>query len=394
MTANDNITVSLPPGYSQHGDPHLLCKPAQWYEILAFFLTNYVAHAATVITSPGQHWTETLEISWLALLVPVSGIARAVSAVSEHSALEKAPIQQAARAGALCMVGRRITTVGDFKLTKRDSREWWDANNLDYYDIGGPVDHFFQRRSVNGGYKLTDQYCLLIVPPKAPISASATSSKALHVELASSLNIAKLLISLAQTAFAIASIYRARSDQIERFGYAAFGLTVVPFGFMSIMNILGNCFQPEYPSMFLIRTPMMQEAERNGCYFENELDVEISRGGSPTNVLNAWRHRLNVQAFRGGVLAVIVLLPIIGGLSGFRGGQSTSIERGFTMAWLAVSLAFGPYMRLTQLALSDGPFTDRWGGLFSYLVMCGAPGIGGMVVVGKMIQKFGLCVRI
>jgi hypothetical protein len=43
-----NVTLSLPPGTSNHGDPNLICTPVSWIDIITFFLGNYVAHAATV----------------------------------------------------------------------------------------------------------------------------------------------------------------------------------------------------------------------------------------------------------------------------------------------------------------------------------------------------------
>lgn len=48
-------------------------------------------------------------------------------------------------------------------------------------------------------------------------------------------------------------IYHAWERQIPYFGYAAYSLTVVPYLFMSVVNLLGCMCQPQYPSMFLVR---------------------------------------------------------------------------------------------------------------------------------------------
>ena len=52
--AANSTTVILPPGTTNHGNPNLVCFPAQWKNVVIFFLGNYVTHAATVITAPGS----------------------------------------------------------------------------------------------------------------------------------------------------------------------------------------------------------------------------------------------------------------------------------------------------------------------------------------------------
>ncbi len=89
--------------------------------------------------------------------------------------------------------------------------------------------------------------------------------------LASSYNLPKLGISLMQAVWAIITLYRARADQIQTFGYAAFGLTVAPYAFMSIMNIIGSLLNQEYAAIFLIRTPLMGKAEPKGGFFLGEV---------------------------------------------------------------------------------------------------------------------------
>jgi len=82
----------------------------------------------------------------------------------------------------------------------------------------------------------------------------------------------------------------------------------------------------------------------------------------------------------------LIPLAIVGGLSGFRVQQSTAMERGFTISWLVVSIAFGPFARLLQRRSSLYPYLS--------VLIFGAPTIGGMVVVGRMIGEFGICTRL
>jgi hypothetical protein len=69
-----------------------------------------------------------------------------------------------------------------------------------------------------------------------------------------SYNFIKILVSMAQLLFAISTIYRTRGDQLDLYGYAAFGLTVVPYAWMSFINLLGNLMRPQYDTMFVVKS--------------------------------------------------------------------------------------------------------------------------------------------
>jgi hypothetical protein len=99
-----NLTVTVPDGSSNHGNPHLLCTPPSWSDYLVFYASNYFAHAATVITDPGQGTKETISVTLAALLLPVSGLMRALVAMRRHSRFEPDLPKRAVRAGALYMV--------------------------------------------------------------------------------------------------------------------------------------------------------------------------------------------------------------------------------------------------------------------------------------------------
>jgi len=73
---NQNITIEVPPGTSNHGDPHLLCTPTRTVDVASFFLLNYVAHAVTVRPSPGEHLIPSVKLILFALVFPTSGISK------------------------------------------------------------------------------------------------------------------------------------------------------------------------------------------------------------------------------------------------------------------------------------------------------------------------------
>lgn len=80
--------------------------------------------------------------------------------------------------------------------------------------------------------------------------------------IASNYNLVKTLVAFVQTLYAASTLYRARGNQIDTFGYAAFGLTVTPYIMMSIMNLCASLLCPEYTSMLLVESVDMREARR------------------------------------------------------------------------------------------------------------------------------------
>jgi len=99
-----NFSVLVPEGTTNHDDPKLVCVLPRWHDYIAFFFTNYVAHAATLVAFPGQSVSESIAYSLAALLLPASGILRVVRLFFLRPGMVRDPLRRAARAGALCMV--------------------------------------------------------------------------------------------------------------------------------------------------------------------------------------------------------------------------------------------------------------------------------------------------
>lgn len=75
-------------------------------DVASFFLADFVAHAATVKSVPGQL---TLPYMWnlvSALIFPALGVVRGLSAIYQRAVLAETPLKTAARAKAQCMVVR------------------------------------------------------------------------------------------------------------------------------------------------------------------------------------------------------------------------------------------------------------------------------------------------
>lgn len=87
-------------------DSDLKCRPAKWSDILLFFIMNYVIHAFTVKSRPGETAPAAALYNTAALLLPFTGVIRAVDAIGRAAIFGKDPLQKAVRARALVVVGR------------------------------------------------------------------------------------------------------------------------------------------------------------------------------------------------------------------------------------------------------------------------------------------------
>jgi hypothetical protein len=103
-------------------------------------------------------------------------------------------------------------------------------------------------------------YTLARLPSNARIQLPDVKNLA-KIKLSSSYNMPKVIVSIVQVLYASSTLYRSRGDQIARYGYAAFGLTVIPYIIMSIINLLGHLLTPDYSTLYLIRSSEMTEAE-------------------------------------------------------------------------------------------------------------------------------------
>jgi len=298
-----NITLPLPAGTSNHGTPGLLCTPTRWTDIVLFFLFNYVAHAATVLTRPGERPVDSIVSIAACLLFPVLGLYRGIEAIFSGAIfVKKDDLRKAARSGALCMVVRGndwrpvdgdevgnavfrrentganvASTAGGGTILKRDSiATIADESSLHVLvysapwinsKFGYPI--YVNRQMIHGTCSLPEGYRLAIVPPDSQFAPSLVPNTA--IEISASYNLVKVLIALIQSGYALWTLYKSQGDQIHQFGYAAFGLTVAPYAVMSVVNLLGHLCRPDYPSLYLVENSIMNEARRRGGVFEGSV---------------------------------------------------------------------------------------------------------------------------
>jgi len=105
-----NLTIQVPPDAILTDNGRVLCVPGSLWKdallIITFYATNYLAHAATVKSSPGDTAKVTACNVILAVLYPMSGLMRALKAIFRLARFSKSELDMACKAGALCMVVR------------------------------------------------------------------------------------------------------------------------------------------------------------------------------------------------------------------------------------------------------------------------------------------------
>ena len=255
----------------------------------------------------------------------------------------------------------------------------------------------------------------------------ATESRP-QTQLCCSYNAIKVVISMAQLAFATTTLYKTRGDQLDKYGYAAFGLTAVPYAWMTLLNLFGNILCPKYDTVFVVESSGYDELQarlKRGTEEERASFTVVGTVGRLTlsadeNLRDSYRRIARTGEVRpwltshpggskgpGSLISLKLLvfwvvqyapLIIVGGLSRFQTNQSAVYQRVWTMMWLVCGLAFIAFIDLIG-KLEKRPILNRrnsgsWPSLLrdvSDVVIAAAPAIGGYVVVGQMIKEFGVC---
>jgi hypothetical protein len=93
-----------------------------------------------------------------------------------------------------------------------------------------------------------------------PTTGGTGHSTQNQTQLSTSYGTAKALVALLQTIYAGTTLVRSSREELDSFGYAAFGLTVSPYIIMSAINFLGNILTPNYPALYLVQSEILLEA--------------------------------------------------------------------------------------------------------------------------------------
>ncbi|KAF9029408.1 hypothetical protein BDZ89DRAFT_1038492 [Hymenopellis radicata] len=300
LAAESSSNITLPDNVTNHGEPNLLCTPSTGYTVFSFILANYVMHAATTQTFPGESPFHQLLSFVTALLFPATGVSRGVNTIARGILVtvnrKHGDLQKAAAAGALCMVvrtenwrpvlGHAIHGITAHRCVHSSQAVRWRIYRPKWlhthrlfpgwqFTDDVPRGHTFESlRRIHGALKsLPTGYAYACVPPNAVI-ASPISQPTIHI--AASLNSAKIIVAIFQTIFSSYTLYNGREDLIKQFGYASFSLTVAPYTIMSVVNLLGSLLMPAYSSVFVVRSEVMDELEhRHGKQFDGTVGALV-----------------------------------------------------------------------------------------------------------------------
>ncbi|KAK7975376.1 hypothetical protein PG989_013839 [Apiospora arundinis] len=414
-----NFTFEAPNGATNHGDHRIICLPPEWFDYAAFFFANYLAHAATLHSNPGASFTETLIAALTALFIPGFGVLNTLKRIFTHSGtIRNDDLRRAARSGALVII----------RICEEDSAS---AIILDKQDLKEP-------KMVPRGRKLygtcimptSMTYQLIELPPQTPLRSchggaslgqrrnhdtrnigslkDATDVDDGHevllgeraavggvdqVKLSYTYNIPKMLVGAVQAIWGVITLYHSRGTQINKYGYAAFGLSAAPYAIMSLVNFAVGLLTPEYQTMYLVHTPDLDRARKEGGVFDGVVAaVDMDRLYDVPKP-NPWKRRL----YR---LAVVSLaatpLIIVGVLShGFQTNESTVPQRVWMMSWLIIGSFSSAWVRgVYEVAMGREKMWNK--GLVRFLLafVFYVPAIGGMVTVGLELKEYGICTRL
>lgn len=231
----------------------LSCGPATWDTLLLFYVFNYGVHALTIKSVPDEIWRDTALWMLAALLLPFSGIFRACGAISRGPIPGETDLQGALRAGALCEVRSR----------RRRVDLLWTSIVTDASIFEDPTDKVRNPKCIHGQIFLPKGYYFEIVPPDSHVDILDGCS----IHLSKSYNVLKGLAAIIQLIYACITLYRTKGTQLSQYGYAAFGLTVIAYAVMSLVNLIATVIAPDYPSLYMVRTIEMEKAEREGGTF-------------------------------------------------------------------------------------------------------------------------------
>lgn len=485
MNSSDATCPTSVPGLWHNGDCSLLCRPTKWYDILIFYFGNYLAHVATVTCPPGASVVDRVRNMLKALFFPLSGFALGLEAISSMAMLAPTPLQTAARAGALLMVVESRKSSAAATLDAQPHNEE-DAQGGDSIELGGleqnsavqTVDLLQSKHrpwistKIHGNYSLPEGYEFRRVPyytrfendeeeitirRKAKDSAAKwydvfdkfSERERTAQDIACSYNGAKAIVSIVQIVFGIFTLYRTKGNQIERFGYAAYGLTVTPYALMSVVNLAGNLLRPDYPARYIVKSKVLEDLQR----VQARKIVSATIGQIDETSLDLKRHdermnTLDILKILGYVPVIGIHLLVMGIMTKFANGDSTHAQRVWIICWLVfgvISLAdtirpdhydrrplkspprfqdiWRPRkgkdrrgtMKTTLNAQSEDHENSRGNSIIHKkqredtfdgmgepamqrsmdwaLLMYTAPAIGGFVVVAQMLQNYGVCAK-
>ncbi|KAI9825795.1 MAG: hypothetical protein M1832_000735 [Thelocarpon impressellum] len=120
---------------------------------------------------------------------------------------------------------------------------------------------------VHGVCELTPGYALCYVPHDMAVRARGLTKDdkpSVPPRLSAQFNFLKVMWSVSQTSIGCYTLWQARGSQLNKYGYASYGLTVIPYVIMSMINLVGSLISREYEDLYLVHSDILDEAIDRG----------------------------------------------------------------------------------------------------------------------------------
>lgn len=379
-----------------------VCVPNTWTTILVFYGVNYLAHAGTVPTPAGAKWEYALQWTLAAFLLPFVGLGRSFALIYRHFTLgQKNELSQALASNALVVLGRS-------KEWKPLQGEEPPENFSETLKAENPYAHSPGARTIYGNMKPPKGYRWLMLSPDIVPDDISTKWNEVGYHFSKSQSWLKMGLSVAQLIYSCITIYRTRGDQILRYGYAAYGLSVFPYAFMSLANFTCAAWIGEYACVYALTSPVMEEAKSRGGKFEGAIDVPwqpemlVEKGrqtseSSYVTMSSSVKRKskviwTSVEILICGLLLQVPQYLLLYFLTKFEKKQSTLPQRAWMMAWVCANQAsFFAFACLSTLWPHFLNSSRKRLVLFVALLPFGVAAIGGLVEVGLMMKYFQTC---
>ncbi|KAK0619509.1 hypothetical protein B0T14DRAFT_566353 [Immersiella caudata] len=302
--APEDRVVVEGPGVTDHGKPNLVCFPASAMDIAVFFFINYLAHAASTRVPAGAPTRATVKVVIDSLCYPVLGVGYALESIAQWSVgvtkdfpfitLPDDSLETAHKAGALVTacreanwlpnpkdtkgyIGKGVNVPVDEEHSYRIATESEDGEKQHkrWLRFRRPDENF----NIFGGRELPEGYGWAFVPwdvkVEPPVKTDTPSGASLpgttparapsnfklpEMPLGAEYSLFQPIAAVVQAISAGITLYRTRGDQLERYGFTAFGLTVVPYLVMSIVNFFANFAIPRYGALYIVQSDILDEA--------------------------------------------------------------------------------------------------------------------------------------
>ena len=201
---------------------------------------------------------------------------------------------------------------------------------------------------INGRVSLPSGWGLKVVPWRATFEDDdemSQAEKAGAVQISQDYSITKCAIALGQTLYAISTLYNTRDSQIQTFGYAAFGFTVIPYAFMFILNLIGNLMCPEYPCMYVVESDDLRRLREIIASEGKESMFYVEGTVGKFRVI--FGHELDYpgMVYTFALSALLgIHIGLIGGLTNFQKEDSTYSQRIWALTWLGLGAVVGLFL--------------------------------------------------